>query len=246
MKKVIVLMIVAFLASNAFGLVIKDSALFSTQLYEGSSRPEVEAAGWWTDPTGYTDFTAAWTSGGILYGNSDVGGYGPVAWYGQQPYAGYAQGFTIETSIQIIGAQNIGGRRNFTIGAVAVGGFGTLLLGATDAGVEQQGTGYTYFATGANNDAQHVWRIANYLDGSSNPVMEVFKDTVSLGVYDVSQPANTGSWSTWMGDLSGSCAGAWEMDYMRVDFTGAYAPIPEPATISLLALGGLAFLRRKK
>jgi hypothetical protein len=250
MKKVIVLMSVAFLASNTcvFGLVVKDSALFTTSSYEASTdRPEVEAAPWWTFPTPYGDINAATQSAGTLHAYSDVSGYGPSAWYGQQPFGGYAQGFTIETSIQIIGAQNPANRRNFTIGGVAVGGYGTLIIGATDARVEQTGTGYHELGASVNNDAQHIWRMANYLNPiTGGPVMQVWRDGVDMGTHDVSWVNNTSSYSTWMGDLSGSCAGEWDLDYIRVDFTGAYAPVPEPATISLLALGGLALLRKRK
>jgi len=35
-------------------------------------------------------------------------------------------------------------------------------------------------------------------------------------------------------------------DYVRIDTTGACAPIPEPMTMALLGLGGLLGLRRRK
>jgi hypothetical protein len=244
MRKFVALIIVAFLASNAFGLAVKDSSLFPTKYEATGGRPEVEQP-FWSHPA-WADSTAAFTFGGILFGSSDVGGYGSAAWYGGKP--DYPEGFTFETSIQIIGAQNPGTRRNFTIGGYDNTGataYGTLCIGATDARVEQTATGFHDIYAGINNDAQHVWRVAGYVDDSNTPVMQVWRDGVDLGAWDVSWAASPGNGS-WMGDLSGQCAGAWEMEYMRVDFTGAYAPIPEPVTIALFGLGGLALFKRKK
>ena len=61
-------------------------------------------------------------------------------------------------------------------------------------------------------------------------------------------PSTSGSAVAWMGigwnwNVSGVDV---DLDYYRVDATGAYAPVPEPITMALLGLGGLLGLRRRK
>ncbi len=41
----------------------------------------------------------------------------------------------------------------------------------------------------------------------------------------------------YLGSLSGSADYKAEIDYVRFDFTGAYEPVPEPATLVLLGSG---------
>lgn len=48
------------------------------------------------------------------------------------------------------------------------------------------------------------------------------------------------------GQLFSASAAEWEIDYLRWDTDGAYAPVPEPATMGLLAVGGAAAMLRRR
>lgn len=51
--------------------------------------------------------------------------------------------------------------------------------------------------------------------------------------------------NTFIGDYSGTIAGDWQIDYIRID-ESAIAAVPEPSSMALLGLGGLALLRRQR
>lgn len=54
------------------------------------------------------------------------------------------------------------------------------------------------------------------------------------------------SGATFIGDYSTSLSGNYSIDYLRIDSTGAYAPVPEPAAALLGSFGLLALLRRRR
>ncbi|AQT68184.1 hypothetical protein STSP2_01339 [Anaerohalosphaera lusitana] len=96
-----------------------------------------------------------------------------------------------------------------------------------------------------NTDGQHVFRVAREGDGS----VWVYRDGVMLNPNG--QPI-VGDLSVFNNDIfqigdiwSTGHSGDYEIDYVRLT-DGAYAPVPEPATMLLLGLGGMLTLRKKK
>lgn len=92
------------------------------------------------------------------------------------------------------------------------------------------------------NDAFHTYRfvvanestgpLAIYVDGNTTPAHSWVG-----GASGYSELA--------FGDLGNSAQGQVQWDYVRWTNAGAYAPVPEPASLSLLALGALALRRRR-
>jgi hypothetical protein len=113
-------------------------------------------------------------------------------------------------------------------------------IGSGAIGVAAGGTGDLSIAT---DDAFHTYRFAGdettgilslYVDGSTTPAhtwngTASAADYLSFGVPNASQ-----------------AGGQIEWDYVRWTNAGAYAPVPEPASLTLLALGGLALRRRRR
>lgn len=59
-------------------------------------------------------------------------------------------------------------------------------------------------------------------------------------------PNINASGSTFIGDYSSTLSGNYSIDYIRLDSTGAFAPVPEPAAALLGFFGLLALLRRRR
>ncbi len=83
--------------------------------------------------------------------------------------------------------------------------------------------------TPPNNDDWHTFRIATYSpDGSSaGQVFQIWRDGVELAT--VAQNTNFLGEQLWFGDLvSGLAEVNVDIDYLRWDTTGAWAPVPNP------------------
>ncbi|OHB55056.1 MAG: hypothetical protein A2Y12_10435 [Planctomycetes bacterium GWF2_42_9] len=110
-------------------------------------------------------------------------------------------------------------------------------------------SGGTVFYNGDLSDTMHTIRILRDGGGMAhNPTMELYVDGTK--VYTATKDAGGFfygcAWDQnwlYLGNMAGGARFDANIDYLRMDFTGAY--VPEPATMILLASGFLALRRRK-
>jgi hypothetical protein len=94
----------------------------------------------------------------------------------------------------------------------------------------------------SNTDAYHTMRVARE-PGSADWL--VWRDGVSLGT--VAQSVINGTKFLDIGDGSSGVGGPTvKVDFVRFDNTGAYAPVPEPATWMVLGVGTVILLSTRK
>ena len=217
--------------------VEKDSADF-VHLYEANAMPDVEDTGsswaYINNTSPHRDFTAA---NGLL-SFSSMGAAGGML---INPSAFAAQvttgtSFTLEYAAQVTGASSdtstLGGLMLFlnngavkcdvTISTNSIAANGALVASSLD------------------NTTMHSYRIA--FDSTVNKYA-LWRDGSLIS--DTIATSSAGA-RLYLGDGSGAQAGAADIDYFRWDMTGAYAPVPEPTTLGLLATGGLMCLRRRR
>jgi len=105
--------------------------------------------------------------------------------------------------------------------------------------------------TGNLTDAMHTLRVLRYpgnktTNPSATPYEELYIDGVKVFTGDIAVGGSYDQDWFYLGGLAGLVQSDVKIDYIRTDFTGAYAPVPEPATLTLLAAGlGLVWRRRK-
>jgi len=109
--------------------------------------------------------------------------------------------------------------------------------------------GTTYDLPGSVSE-WHNYRVAvlgQDVAGDGLVHANLYQDQTLIGSHSWA-PSTSGSAVAWMGvDWSWDIGSVdVDVDYFRVDGTGAYAPVPEPMTMALLGLGGLLGLRRRK
>jgi hypothetical protein len=117
--------------------------------------------------------------------------------------------------------------------------------------ISQVKFGGTTYNLPASLSEWHNYRVAvlgQDIAGDGQIHANLYQDTTLIGSHSWAAGSSSGSAVAWMG-----VNWAWdvgqvdvELDYFRIDATGAYAPIPEPMTMTLLGLGGLLGLRRRK
>lgn len=236
---------------SAPAMVLKDSADFAYR-YEADGLPTVEDTGEgktnWTffnHPSVDAGFTAvggvlsystmAYTSGGEwFYSTSATSG---SAW---ASLVNPVTSFTVELSTKV------------TEGKGAVPGLHLIL----DNGEQRlyfniapdhaaAGTGNAeggLFGEGLDNsDDFHVFRLA--FDAVAD-AYTLWRDGERIG-FDLQTASSSGAGISF-GDATSSGFGAAEIDYIRWDPTGAYAPVPEPGMLVFAMLGFLALLAARR
>jgi len=178
----------------------------------------------------------------LLRGDFNAGG-GGSAWR-ELVAAGAAADWTMEIRVaKVSGAQGTAGW--FGIANANLGESNSSALTIMDDRIRLTGGADYMVGTDFTSGFQTI-RIAH--DSADNAYYYWINGTLLNA--DLSTPINGTNGSafdnnTFVGDYSGSIAGEWQIDYIRLD-ESAIAPVPEPSSAALLGLGGLALILRRR
>jgi hypothetical protein len=219
------------LDSSSFTYKYEMDAMPSTQDLDGNSVMDFDAnesaAGNLSVASGIATIVAG--SGGSDYFGSESAG---KIW--QNKFAG--GDFTIECAAKVVSAvPGTDMEGAFQVFASNGNYFGIKLDTSKTTTSDRQ-----LLSSADNTDAFHVFRFAQ--QGSS---LYVWRDGAPVGDGVTTWPVTYTS--MYFGDGGGSIEGVTQVDYFRVT-SGAYAPVPEPSSIALLAsaiAGLLAYAWRK-
>lgn len=209
----------------------KDSSLFNLQM-----NGDVVPSALFGDDSGWT------TDGDILTMNND--GAGMFGWNG---VLSRETGYTWEVRFRMVEPDPAVDQILVTIVGDGSGATNSYhILTVTDLGTiipDSASSGLTPLTTGQDfSDGFHVLRSAQEANSSATSIWlngELL--TESHGERD--NALNELLIGASSGSFNGSVV---EYDYARVDTTGAFAPIPEPASVALLGAGALFLLRRRR
>jgi hypothetical protein len=170
-----------------------------------------------------------------IYRSGLDGDSGKLLWQAENFTA--ADGYTLEMRMKVNSSTGAHGAISIIGNAVDCDWHFRLLIHGNKTERGSYGLGYYEdLDNNDNTDAFHVFRLAQK---AGEEVFRVWRDGVFLA-----ELTDTGSYTEKMvqfGDQGGDWGGEVEIDYFR--FTKrAYAPIPEPSTLMLLAGAALALL----
>ncbi|MFA5866014.1 MAG: PEP-CTERM sorting domain-containing protein [Phycisphaerae bacterium] len=77
-------------------------------------------------------------------------------------------------------------------------------------------------------------------------LLNMYVDDNPVPIYTLNLAMTAKNSDNMFGFGNGSMTGEFNVDYVRWTTTGAYEVVPEPVTLSLLALGAMGLIRRKK
>lgn len=244
MKKILFIALAAGFAAitQSQGLTLRASDQFSDYLagrsYEGDVLPAANTAAPFIRKASGT-ITSEFVSGGALtfqtenpgtlnyqVGNlSPAGGTSPAWWTDN---VDPAKGYTVEFRVQALT-----GAYEFNFIASLTNAVADDQVLTIEEGVTRWGS--TVLSLASNDDAFHLFRLVR--EPNLNQY-QVWRDGVQIGTNLTGSVAAENRF--WFGDWGGKPGGG-TLDYLRWDTSGAYAPVPEPSSLALVA-GGLVFL----
>lgn len=264
----IMLVLVMCAISNA---APKDVADFSGAWYTGDSVPDAATPVW--DLGGNTAAISA--SGGMLHIDTLTGGYVSGAWYLPGAYGAeaaplanrnYTQGdltnpwnpeivntgYTVEMGFEMLDSAVGAYGLSLYIGEAYLGGMYDVQIFKDKITY----SGGTEYFSGDLTGGMHTLRLARNAGLNSTPAalptIDMYVDGAKVFTIESyvlgGQIYNSGPSQDYLylGSLSGSANYDVLIDYIATDFTGAYAPVPEPASMTILAFGAIAALIRRK
>lgn len=207
-------------------LPVRDSADFNYQLNGDVAPPAISGSVVWS------------ADGDILTFNRNLG----AGTFGWNNVLNHGLGYTFEMRFRITEPES-SGLGVFGIILADQGGPGSYhahRFSATNMFTEGGAAGQPMLDGVDFTDGFHVMRFVEkpgvnglsiWLDGEL-----IYEDRLSF---------NNAFNRVYIGSISGAITeGIVEFDYIRLDTTGAYRPVPEPASIALLSIGALMLRRR--
>lgn len=231
-------------------LITKSSADFNYK-YEADVLPDnvLPAGQEWILRAGGPGPNTASVSGGIL-SMSSPSTEGSYEYYESQVanwlnVTTLTAGFTVEIRLKVDTGKTYGGIQLGFASDTSVGaGLASLVL----SGNNTQWLGQGVVNTNVNDDGFHVFRIVKLASTITAGKFNLYRDGVLIlddiaGTDPTFAPPNR----FFFGDY-GSFDSAGDVDYVRWDTTGAFAPVPEPTTLGLIGGAALALglLRRRR
>lgn len=239
--------IIGLAGMAAADLIQKDSADFPAKYkYEMDSLPSAVDQ----DGNSVNDFEALWGAGGannVSDGIWSISGKSNLMssedsgriWEANQSAFTWTNGYTVEARVKVLSATSF----PFKVAANPYGtaNFGIIKIGATGEAFENEDP----FAD-SNSDDFHVFRMAQ---AAGSDLWYLWRDGVLKGTTTGPGFVTPNIPQLWFGNGGSVTDASVQVDYVRFT-SGAYAPVPEPATATVLATGLVGLLayawRRRK